>query len=930
MMNKSMNAHSLSIKTMVNDCKTQQSSEYNSPCLISPPSSKFVSANQSPYISPRTLNPNPLPNDQEPLQTDLSLPVSLPVSSYSQSEDIPSSSYTPVVLETSDFDFSDDGNLKLVGPNLSEPITNTSTGTNILPRISFSSQVPRLSLARPSALNAKLRSCDVFIGYHGHDTNLARYCKWLKSELELQGIACFLADRARYADTQSHEIADRVICSVSFGIVVITTTSLNNPFSMEEVRFFAHKKNLIPMFFDSKSMEVVVARIGDKSDDKEYSEAIEGILKYHHELKLEAKDGDWRSCILKATGLLRSKLGRQSVAAKDLRKEGLVMELPFPRNPKFVGRHEEMKKMEDAFFGNRELFSLSISGRKCEGFSDEKETDREKRHKYKKSRSGKENRPTSSVICISGLPGVGKTELALEFAYKYSHRYKRVLWVGGEARYLRQNILNLSMNLGMDVSADPEKDRGRIRNFEEQEYEAFKRIKRELFRDIPYLIIIDYLETENEWWEGKDLHDFIPRSTGGTHVIITTNLSKVMNFDVIYLDTMPLSDAMMLIRGKRTTKEYPDEEYECLKKFEEKLGRSTFGMSLVDSLLTELSITPSVLFELVQEVTLQDMPNSAYCEKPFLMKMLGFCLSILDKTALKKNCLASRMVLVGAWFSPSPISANLLITAAQHIPVAHNKLQKWTECLHLGSFLYGCSFMARTWKKTEEEYALLLVRLGLARKVMYQSGLWIQFHPITRIFARTRTKEAERAIQATIFATMKLGQPLLNIDHFWANAFVVFGFKSEPPLLELKPIETVQFIKKTAIPLALSSFTKFSRCNSSLELLKVSTNLLEDLEKSFVTQVQDWHNGSFCWKKNLKIKSNKKVDEYVWEEVTLLKATLLETRAKLLLRGGYFDCAEELCRTCISIRTVMLGHNHAQTLIAQETLAKLVRLRSRI
>ena len=259
-----MNVHSLSIKTMVNDCKTQQSSEYNSPCLISPPSSKFVSANQSPYISPRTLNPNSLHNDQEPLQTDLPLHVSLPVSSYSQSEDIPCSSYTPVVLETSDFDFSDDGNLKLVGPNLSEPITNTSTGTNILPRISFSSQVPRLSLARPSALNAKLRSCDVFIGYHGHDTNLARYCKWLKSELELQGIACFLADRARYADTQSHEIADRVICSVSFGIVVITTTSLNNPFSMEEVRFFAHKKNLIPMFFDSKSMEVVVARIGER------------------------------------------------------------------------------------------------------------------------------------------------------------------------------------------------------------------------------------------------------------------------------------------------------------------------------------------------------------------------------------------------------------------------------------------------------------------------------------------------------------------------------------------------------------------------------------------------------------------------------------------------------------------------------------------
>ncbi|PWA86581.1 Aux/IAA-ARF-dimerization [Artemisia annua] len=43
-----------------------------------------------------------------------------------------------------------------------------------------------------------------------------------------------------------------------------------------------------------------------------------------------------------------------------------------------------------------------------------------------------------------------------------------VLWVDGEARYFRQNILNLSLNLGLDVSADEEKERGRIRSFYEQ------------------------------------------------------------------------------------------------------------------------------------------------------------------------------------------------------------------------------------------------------------------------------------------------------------------------------------------------------------------------------------------------------------------------------------------------------------------------------
>lgn len=68
----------------------------------------------------------------------------------------------------------------------------------------------------------------------------------------------------------------------------------------------------------------------------------------------------------------------------------------------------------------------------------------------------------------------------------------------------------------------------------------------------------------------------------------------------------------------------------------------------------------------------------------------------------------------------------------------------------------------------------------------------------------------------------------------------------------------------------------------------------------------------------------------MWQEVTLPKATLLEMRAKLLLRGGHFSSGEELCRTCISIRTVVLGHDHAQMLAAQETLTKLVRIGSKI
>ncbi|PQQ20518.1 uncharacterized protein Pyn_01158 [Prunus yedoensis var. nudiflora] len=907
---------------------------------MSPPSSAFVSALQSPYISPRALTPKPQETQESSNPTTQPSPL-VSLCRGSQSDDIPSSSYTP---PSDQYEYSDD---------ISDPLKLKFDSAP--PRISFSFPVPRISFAKgpvSPASNAKLRSCDVYIGFHGQNPSLVRFCKWLKSELELQGIACFVADRAKYSDTQSQEIADRVICSVTYGVVVVTSSSFINHLSMEEVRFFAQKKNLFPIFFDTGPAEIL-GLLNYSSIDKECKEAIDGLMK-SNEFKLEANEGNWRNIVSKAAGVLRTKLGRQSMSQTDM--EG-VDELPFPRNKFFVGREKEIMEIETALFGSsvdyleQECSMTIIKGEASghsEGVADDesevvttrggryinlemgkcKEPNLEawiepvvgrnsfKRSKYKKSKSGNYKSLGSSVICLNGVPGIGKTELALEFAYRYCQRYKMVLWIGGEARYFRQNILNLSQNLGLDVSADAEKDRGRIRSFEEQEFEAFKRVKRELFRDMPYLIVIDNLETEREWWEGKDLHDLIPRNTGGSHVIITTRLSKVMNFDAMQLPPLPVSDAMILIRGRKK-KDYSAEELEILMKFDEKLGRLSFGLWLIGSLLSELAIAPSALFEAVSQMQLDEgspcpfisiTEEQYYKNNSFLMKVISFCFAVLQQSSGIINLLASRMLLLTICPPLKAGSGNGRIALVSHLAPAL------------------VASAPQAWKSAEEDSAHLLVKLGLARTAKKPFGCWIQFHPITQVY--TKRKEGLVAAKATVQGIRKIANPLVNLDHLWATAFLVFGFKSEPPLVQLKAIDMVLYIKKTALPLAIRAFTTFSRCNSALELLKVCTNVLEEVEKSFVSQIQDWCHGSLCWKN--KLQSNQRVDEYVWQDVTLLKATLLETRAKLLLRGGHFDSGEELCRTCISIRTVMLGHNHAQTLAAQETLAKLVRMRSKI
>ncbi|KAD6453951.1 hypothetical protein R6Q59_015713 [Mikania micrantha] len=752
------------------------------------------------------------------------------------------------------------------------------------------------TIKRSSPTYFKLRTCDVYMGFHGKNPNLIRFCKWVRSELELLGIACFIADRSKYTDSQSHEIADRIIRSVTLGVVVVTKYNILN--YCEEIRFFAQKKNLIPVLFDTNLNEInnLVPNSG-----KDCKEMIEWLIK-SHEFKLEANDGNWRCCVSKVTGILAGKLGRKRAIDKPIEN---LDEIPFQKHRFFIGRDAELEEIETGFFGFGDFEEDKCTN---EGLADEKSDVLIEGNTFKMREYNATN--AKNVLCINGRPGIGKTEVALEFAHRYSQRYKMVIWVGGEDQYLRQNLLSVSSKLGLDVSADGEKERGRIRGFNEQETESFKRIKQELYRDIPYLLIIDNLETEKEWWEGKHLRDLIPRNTGSTHVIITTRLQNVMSFKTMQLQRLQLSNALMLVTG-RQKKEYPTQDVEILKKFDEKLGGSCFGLWVIGSLLCEITISPSALFQAINRIVIEQ--TSSHFVEPFwesnrfLLKVLIFCITVLNKS---KNRLPLKMLLSGVWFAPSPVSASLLTAAASHMSQPTNRFKKQVKNANLTNFCCSGFSDSRSWKS--EQMARVLVKLGLARRTNRQPQCCIMFHPITQTFARRQG--GLLAAQATIKSISKMVNPILNSDHLWASTFLVFGFKSTPPLVNLTAFEMVQFIKNTALPLAIHAFITFSRCNSALELLKICTNVLEEIEKSFVSQMESM---------------NQKIDEYVWQDVTLLKATLLETRAKLLMRGGYYDYGEVLCRTCISVRTVMLGHDHAQTLASQETLSKLVRLRSK-
>jgi tetratricopeptide (TPR) repeat protein len=149
--------------------------------------------------------------------------------------------------------------------------------------------------------------------------------------------------------------------------------------------------------------------------------------------------------------------------------------LPFPPNPYFVGRHEELEQLH-------RLLTM------------------------------KHTAAITRPIAVQGLGGIGKTQLALEYAWKYRAEYKALLWVQGDTpEVLRANFAALAgphlLNLP-EASAD---DQGVI----------IKGVLRWLRLNQGWLLILDQADTSEAFQFIRQLQSV---SAHG-HIIITSRFA---------------------------------------------------------------------------------------------------------------------------------------------------------------------------------------------------------------------------------------------------------------------------------------------------------------------------------------------------------------------------------------------------------------------
>jgi len=174
-----------------------------------------------------------------------------------------------------------------------------------------------------------------------------------------------------------------------------------------------------------------------------------------------------------------------------------IWQIPYPRNPVFTGREDLLQTLANVFRTDH-LAVLS--------------------------------QPQTQAI--SGLGGIGKTQLAVEYAYRAAHRYQAVFWVSA----VTQETLQAGYTALAEALNLPEKD-------EQDQSLMLQAVRRWLQTHTNWLLILD---------NADDLSlvvPFLPPMYGG-HILLTTRAQSIGRFAAwIEVDTLALDvGALLLLR----------------------------------------------------------------------------------------------------------------------------------------------------------------------------------------------------------------------------------------------------------------------------------------------------------------------------------------------------------------------------------------------
>jgi tetratricopeptide (TPR) repeat protein len=392
-----------------------------------------------------------------------------------------------------------------------------------------------------------------------------------------------------------------------------------------------------------------------------------------------------------------------------------IWNIPYPRNPFFLGRETELALV---------------------------------RHHVQAGQATALSQPQA----ISGLGGIGKTQLALEYAYRYHQDYQVVLWARAEStEALVSSYITIASLLRL-----PE------REAKEQEI-TVQAVKTWLQTHRGWLLILDNAD------ELTLLSDFLPASLGG-HLLLTARATATGRLAYrLEIETLqPEQSALFLLRRaglitpEAELSQVSQEEQELALQISEELGGLPLALDQAGAYLEETGMDLVSYWQIYQQhrADLLRQRGGLVADHP---ASVATTWSLSFQQVEEKNPAAADLLRLCAYLAPDAIPEEILTAGASLL------MQKQEKLLGKGSLLprfRGRSHGSLSFPKKLLENALR----SLPAPVATDAFLLSQAIESLRAYSLVRRDPKEKVLSIHRLVQAVLQDALEEADkHLWAE-----------------------------------------------------------------------------------------------------------------------------------------------------------------
>jgi len=253
---------------------------------------------------------------------------------------------------------------------------------------------------------------------------------------------------------------------------------------------------------------------------------------------------------------------------------------------------------------------------------------------------------TVTVHAVRGIGGVGKSQLAAQYAYAHAADYDVVWWIAAEEpAAIPDQFTELATRLGLGPAADPDILRDQVHD--------------QLRRVPGWLLVFDNANRVDDvrpWLPRGPLPSGIPG-----HVIVTTRRGGFATLGrVLDLDVIDLPDAVQLLRTRVPNLDQQTGEY-----IAEELGRLPLALQQAAAYMDSTGLPAREYLELLRSRAVDLFPQQEVHEPAEFMASLRD-LSLERIGAV--NLAAVLLLDLCAYFAPEPIPLDLFTAHPDFLP----------------------------------------------------------------------------------------------------------------------------------------------------------------------------------------------------------------------------------------------------------------------